>query len=297
LGELPRLKAGLCRRYAIARELGSGGMATVYLAEDLAQDRCVAVKVLRPEIAMALGPERFMREIKIAERLHHPGIVPLYDSGKVNGFLFYVMPFMEGETLRCRLKREGCVPADEAIWITRQVASALSYAHGHNVIHRDIKPENILLSEDEVVVADFGIARAIIAAEVGDAITQSGVPLGTLGYMSPEQAMVRRGLDGRTDIYSLGCVLYEMLVGERPGLWEEEDLSDAALTVQHPPHLRFLSLVPEDIQDPLAKALALWPDNRFETAEAFAGALVEKWGRRRDAHVAGPAPWRRPLGA
>ena len=211
------LRAALSDRYAIERELGSGGMATVYLAQDLKHHRKVALKVLRPEVGATLGADRFIREIQIAARLTHPHIVPLYDSGRAGGLLYYVMPYIQGESLRERIDREGSLSVDEALQIAREVAAALSHAHGNNVIHRDIKPENILFSGGEAVVTDFGIARAISAAG-GSGITHSGLPLGTLGYMSPEQAMGRGELDARTDVYSLGCVLYEMVVGQPPGL-------------------------------------------------------------------------------
>src|SRR5881628_2096065 len=211
--QLARLKAALAARYALERELGRGGMATVYLARDLRHGRLVAIKVLRPEIAAALGPERFLREIETAARLTHPHILPLHDSGQAGGSLYYVMPYVEGESLRDRLEREGPLPLEEALRITREVASALSYAHSHDVVHRDIKPENILLSGGEAVVADFGIARAITAA-AGRNLTETGIALGTPGYMSPEQASGGGPIDGRSDVYSLACVLYEMLVGE-----------------------------------------------------------------------------------
>src|SRR6266513_2312776 len=179
--------------------------------------RPVAIKVLRPEIAAALGPERFLREIELAARLTHPHILPLHDSGQAGGSLYYVMPYIEGESLRDRLEREGQLPLEEALRITREVASALSYAHSHDVVHRDIKPENILLSGGEAVVADFGIARAITQA-AGTRLTETGIRVGTPAYMSPEQAMAQQHIDGRADIYALGCVLYEMLAGHPPFL-------------------------------------------------------------------------------
>src|SRR5213083_1403762 len=213
--QLAHLKAALAARYALERELGRGGMATVYLARDLRHGRLVAIKVLRPEIAAALGPERFLREIQTAARLTHPHILPLHDSGEAAGSLFYVMPYIEGESLRDRLEREGQLPLEEALRISREVAAALSYAHSHDVVHRDIKPENILLSGGEAVVADFGIARAITAAARGK-LTETGIAIGTPGYMSPEQGAASARVDERSDIYSLACVLYEMLAGEPP---------------------------------------------------------------------------------
>src|SRR5947199_3060444 len=212
---LARVQAALAGRYTIERELGRGGMATVYLAQDRKHHRQVAIKVLKPELAAALGPERFLREIDTAARLTHPHILPLHDSGEAAGLLYYVMPYVEGETLRDRLEREGQLPLEEAVRITREVASALSYAHSHDVVHRDIKPENILLSGGEAVVADFGIARAITAAAAGT-LTETGIAIGTPGYMSPGQATESERLDGRSDIYSLGCMLYEMVAGEPP---------------------------------------------------------------------------------
>src|SRR5213076_1198376 len=199
---LAGLKAALANRYAIDRELGHGGTATVYLAQDLKHGRAVAVKVLRPELAAALGAERFLREIEIAARLSHPHILPLHDSGEAAGFLYYVMPFVEGESLRDRLNRERQLPVEEAVRIAREVATALSHAHGHNLVHRDIKPENILLSGGEAVVADFGIARAIVAAGA-DKLTDTGLAVVMPGYMSPEQALTKQHTAARTDISAL----------------------------------------------------------------------------------------------
>src|SRR5207253_2202034 len=212
---LARLQAALADRYTIERELGRGGMATVYLAQDRKHHRQVAVKVLKPDLAAALGPERFLREIDTAARLNHPHILPLHDSGEAEGFLFYIMPYVEGETLRNRLDGAGQLPLAEAVQITREVADALSYAHSHDVVHRDIKPENILLEAGHAVVSDFGIARAITAAG-GEKLTGTGIAVGTPAYMSPEQAAASARVDERSDIYSLGCVLYQMLAGELP---------------------------------------------------------------------------------
>ncbi|HEY6225136.1 MAG TPA: serine/threonine-protein kinase, partial [Gemmatimonadales bacterium] len=199
---LERLTAALAGRYAIEREVGSGGMATVYLARDVKHDRQVAVKILRPELASVLGPDRFLREVAIAAKLNHPHILALHDSGEADGFLYYVMPYMQGESLRRRLERETQLPIEEALAITRQVAAALAYAHAQGVVHRDIKPENILLHEGEAVVADFGIALAA-SAVAGERLTGTGMAVGTAEYMSPEQALAERTLDGRSDVYSL----------------------------------------------------------------------------------------------
>ena len=206
-----RLNTGLAGRYTLERELGEGGMALVFLARDLRHDRKVALKVLRPEISAEIGAERFLREIKMAAGLTHPHILPVYDSGQANGLLFYVMPNMEGRSLRERLDTERQLPIDEALRITREVASALDYAHRQRVVHRDIKPENILFHEGNAMVADFGIGKALTGAA---GVTQAGLAIGTPAYMSPEQAG-GEDIDGRSDIYSLGCVLYEMLSGER----------------------------------------------------------------------------------
>jgi len=213
--QLARLQAALTGRYTVERELGRGGMATVYLASDRKHHRRVAIKVLRPEIAAALGPERFLREIDTAARLNHPHILPLHDSGEVDGLLYYVMPYVEGETLRQRLNRESQLPLDDALRITREVADALGYAHGLGLVHRDIKPENILFQATHAVVSDFGIARAV-AASGRQPLTETGIAVGTPAYMSPQQAAGVKELDGRSDLYSLGCVVYEMLVGEPP---------------------------------------------------------------------------------
>ncbi|MGH7512508.1 MAG: serine/threonine-protein kinase, partial [Gemmatimonadales bacterium] len=203
-------------RYVLDRELGRGGMATVYLAQDLRHDRPVALKVLHPDLAQTLGPERFQREIRLAARLQHPHILTVLDSGEAAGRLWFTMPFVEGESLRGRLTREKQLPLDAALRIATEAARALEYAHKHGVVHRDIKPENILLTADgSTLVADFGIARAL-AAQEGDRLTETGLAIGTPAYMSPEQAAGDKAIDARTDIYSLGAVLYEMLAGEPP---------------------------------------------------------------------------------
>jgi serine/threonine-protein kinase len=268
-----RLRSTLSDRYVIERELGSGGMAVVYLAQDLKHHRQVAIKVLRPEVAGVIGAARFLREIQIAAQLTHPRVVPLYDSGRVDGLLYYVMPFIDGESLRSRLNGDGPLPLEEALDITLAVAAALSKAHEHNIIHRDIKPENILFSGGEVVVADFGIARAISAAG-GEAVSQSDIPIGTVGYMSPEQAMGSRDLDGRTDLYSLACVLYEMVVGKPPGLWFDEIRAEVIGAGRKPEWQRTLEgRLPENVTAALVKALSLYPWDRHETVDQFALAL------------------------
>src|SRR5215217_8270653 len=207
-----RLSAAIADRYRVERELGSGGMATVYLAEDLKHHRRVAVKVLRPELAAVIGAERFLSEIRTTAKLQHPHILPLFDSGESEGFLFYVMPFVEGESLRQRLDRETQLSIPDVVRIATEIAAGLDYAHRHGVIHRDIKPENILLHEGSALIADFGIALA--ASKSGSTrMTETGMSLGTPHYMSPEQAMGEREITARSDVYALGCVLYEMLTG------------------------------------------------------------------------------------
>ncbi len=268
-----RLKSALADRYKIERELGQGGMAIVYLAEDLKHHRKVAVKVLRPELAAVLGAERFLREIQISARLHHPHILPLYDSGDAAGFLFYVMPFVEGESLRNRLDRERQLPVDDAVRIAREVADALAYAHSHDVVHRDIKPGNILLESGHAVVADFGIARAITSAG-GDRLTGTGLAVGTPVYMSPEQAAGDSQIDGRSDIYALGCVLYEALAGQPPHTGgSAQAIIAKRLTEEVPNVTTARSTVPAEVERAVAKALARVPADRFATAAAFAAAL------------------------
>lgn len=273
-------------RYRVEREIGSGGMATVYLARDPKHDRSVAIKVLRPELAATLGAERFLREIEIASSLTHPHILPLFDSGEADGLLYYVMPYVEGESLRERLARETRLPVDDAIRIADQVSSALAYAHERGVVHRDIKPENILLTGDRAVVADFGIARALAAAGRGR-LTQTGTSIGTCAYMSPEQAGGAGAVDGRADVYSLGCVMYELVAGRVPF----DGSTHVAVLVQHsttpPPRLRSSDPgVPLFLERAVLRAMAKDPGDRFATASEFAEALttgkvVSRLGRRR----------------
>ena len=271
---LERLRVGLSDRYAIDREIGQGGMAHVVLAEDRKHHRRVAIKVMRPEVAETLGTERFLREIEIAARLTHPHILPLHDSGETDRLLYYVMPFVEGESLRDRLTRERQLPLGDALRITREVSSALAYAHSQGVVHRDIKPENILLSAGHAVVSDFGIARAVSAA-AADRLTQTGVTLGTAVYMSPEQATGEREIDGRSDIYSLGCVLYEMVAGEPPFSGPTAQAMIARRLVGPPPSLTGTrEEIPERLEWAVRKALARVPADRF-TAEQFAAAIAE----------------------
>jgi len=268
-----RLTASLADRYRIERELGQGGMATVYLAEDLKHHRKVAVKVLRPELASALGPDRFLREIQTTANLRHPHILPLYDSGEADGFLFYVMPFVEGETLADRLSREKQLPLEDALQIAREVADALSYAHRRGVIHRDIKPANILLEAGHAAVADFGIARAVDAAG-GGRLTETGLVLGSPLYMSPEQALGEKNLDGRSDLYALGCVLYEMLAGQPLFMGPTvESVVHQHVAASPPPITQLRPAVPAEVVATVQRALAKTPADRFTDVGQFAEAL------------------------
>jgi len=273
LDDTTRLVTALEERYRIERQLGAGGMATVYLATDLKHDREVALKVLRPELGAVLGAERFLAEIKITARLDHPHILTLIDSGETEGFLWYVLPYVRGESLRAKLAREKQLSIDEAVRIATQVASALDYAHRHGVVHRDIKPENILLHEGEAVVADFGIALAVREAG-GTRITETGLSLGTPQYMSPEQATGGSELDARSDVYSLAAVVYEMLAGEPPHTGPTAHAVIAKLVTERPTRIRTVrDTVPEGVDAAIAKALAKVPADRFQDARQFAAAL------------------------
>ena len=269
-----RLTAALSDRYRVDRELGAGGMATVYLAHDLRHDRDVAIKVLHPDLGAALGGERFLSEIRTTARLQHPHILPLLDSGEADGLLYYVMPLVTGETLRARLERERQLPIADAVRIAREVASALDYAHRQNVIHRDIKPENILLHDGSALVADFGIALAVQSAG-GQRMTQTGLSLGTPQYMSPEQAMGERTIDARSDIYALGAMTYEMLVGEAPFTGATVQAIVAKVLTERPTALRTIrDTVPPHVEHVVFSALAKLPADRPESAKAFADALI-----------------------
>ncbi len=271
---LPRLTTALESRYRIEREVGVGGMATVYLARDLRHDRDVGIKVLHPDLAAALGAERFLAEIKTTAKLQHPHILPLLDSGEAGGLLYYVMPYVAGESLRTRLDRETQLAVDDAVRIGREVLSALDYAHRNGVVHRDIKPENILIHEDQALVADFGIALAVSAAG-GARMTQTGLSLGTPAYMAPEQAMGERAIDGRADIYALGAVLYEMLVGEAPFTGPTVQAIVARVMTESPrPVTGQRKSVPANVNAAVLRSLEKLPADRFHSAAEFSAALA-----------------------
>jgi TolB-like protein/Flp pilus assembly protein TadD/tRNA A-37 threonylcarbamoyl transferase component Bud32 len=275
---LDRLRAALTDRYTFEREIGRGGMATVYRAQDLKHQRPVAVKVLHPYLAANLGAERFLREIQIAASLQHPHIVPLYDSGQASDLLYYVMPYVEGESLRRRLERDKQLPLEEALQLARAVAAALDYAHRHGIVHRDIKPENVMLHEGEPMVTDFGIAKALSAA-AADTLTQTGATVGTPAYMSPEQAAGAVELDGRSDVYSLGCVVYEMLAGRTPFVGPTAQAIIAQCFTNPPPPLRTVRAdVPEWTERVVTKALAKEPGDRYATAAQLSQALKPPGG-------------------
>jgi TolB-like protein len=271
---LTTLRDALAGRYAVERELGRGGMATVFLARDVKHRRPVAIKVLHQELAVALGADRFLREIEIAAALQHPHILPLFDSGRAGELLFYVMPYVEGESLRDRLAREKQLSLEDTVKITAEVASALTYAHSHGVVHRDIKPENIMLSGGSAVVADFGIARAISAAD-SQHLTETGTAIGTPAYMSPEQATGSGDVDGRSDQYSLACVTYEMLVGAPPftGPTARAVMARHSLDTVSPPSI-VRDTIPDGVEDAILRALSKVPADRFPTALLFAEALT-----------------------
>jgi eukaryotic-like serine/threonine-protein kinase len=270
----PSLREALSDRYRIEREIGAGGMATVYLAEDLRHRRRVAVKVLRPELGAVLGADRFLSEINVTANLQHPHLLPLFDSGETGGLLYYVMPYVEGESLRARLDRERQLPVDEALRIAMAIAGALDYAHRHGIIHRDLKPENILLHDGQPLVADFGIALAVSNAG-GARVTQTGLSLGTPQYMSPEQATGDRVIDARSDIYSLAAVLYEMLAGDPPHIAGTTQAIIAKVLTERPPSVRaYRDSVPEHVDAAIQRGLAKLPADRFPSAGEFAEVLV-----------------------
>ncbi|HEY6061059.1 MAG TPA: protein kinase [Gemmatimonadales bacterium] len=297
---LSRLTTALTDRYVIERELGAGGMATVYLAHDVRHERPVALKLLRPELAAILGGERFLKEIRLTANLQHPHILGLHDSGEVDGLVYYVMPYVEGESLRQRLEREHQLPVDEAIRIATEVAGALDYAHRHGVIHRDIKPENILLHDGSAMVADFGIALAASRSDSGSRLTETGMSLGTPHYMSPEQAMGEREITAKSDVYALGCVVYEMLSGEPPFTGPTAQAIVARVMMEQP---RSLTLqrhsIPPHVEAAVNRALEKLPADRFASAAQFAEALTHPGlaAATTQARVAVPAPagtpWRR----
>jgi serine/threonine protein kinase/Flp pilus assembly protein TadD len=271
---LDRLEKALSDKYDIERELGRGGMATVYLAKDRKHDRAVALKVLHPELSSSLGPDRFLREIKVAARLNHPHILPLHDSGEASGFLYYVMPYVEGESLRSRLNRLGKLPLDEALYLARGIAGALDYAHRQRVVHRDIKPENIMLHEGEAMVMDFGIAKAVSVA-AGDTLTQTGMMVGTPAYVSPEQAAGEGEIDGRSDQYSLACMLYEVLTGKKAFTGSTAQAVLSKRFTDPVPSLRNADpTVPDEIDEAISKAMSKEPRERYNTSGEFAKALI-----------------------
>jgi serine/threonine protein kinase len=270
---LERVTRTLADRYQVERLIGEGGMATVYLAKDLKHDRDVALKILKPELGAVLGTDRFLAEIRVTARLQHPNLLPLFDSGDAEGILYYVMPYVEGESLRARLDRERQLPLDDTLHIATAVANALDYAHAHQIVHRDLKPENILLQSGQPLIADFGIALAVSKAG-GQRVTQTGLSLGTPQYMSPEQATGDRQIDKRSDIYSLGAVVYEMLAGEAPHTGGTVQAIVAKVLTERPRHVRMLRpSVPEHVDEAIDGALEKVPADRWQTAGEFAEAL------------------------
>jgi serine/threonine-protein kinase len=288
-----RLKAALADRYRIEHEIGSGGMATVYLAEDLKHDRQVAVKVLDPDLAQTLGAERFLREIKTAANLTHPHILPVHDSGEADGFLFYVMPYVRGGSLRARLEEEQQLPVEEAVSIASEIADALAHAHERDVVHRDVKPANILLSGAHALLADFGVAQAVAEGDQ-TRLTRTGISLGTPAYMSPEQASGEQDLDGRSDQYALGCVLYEMLAGQPPFTGAQvESVVRQHLTAEPPEVTQLRPTVPQGVAEALAKSLAKAPADRFQTTGEFGARLGAELHTPAGGVAAAPNPGRR----
>jgi serine/threonine-protein kinase len=282
------LSKALAGRYSIERELGRGGMATVHLAHDVRNDRRVALKVLHPQLAFTLGADRFAREIRVAARLDHPNILRVLDSGDVGGQLWFAMPFVQGESLYDRLRREPQLPQAEALRITRCVASALAYAHEQGVVHRDIKPDNIMLAGDEVLVADFGVARAV--SEVQSKLTATGMIVGTPTYMSPEQAAGDTNIDGRSDVFALACVTYEMLVGEPPFKGPTPQMTLMLRLMQPPRPVRPVVDVTEELERALLRGLAKDPAQRWTTAALFADALEGRLPALPAAPPPAPAP-------
>jgi serine/threonine-protein kinase len=290
MSDVTRLTAALADRYRIEGELGQGGMATVYLARDLKHERDVAIKVLKPELAAVLGAERFLAEIKVTANLQHPNLLPLFDSGVADGLLYYVMPFVEGETLRARLKGEAQLPVDEAIRLVTLIAGALDFAHARGVVHRDLKPENILLQSGQPIVADFGIALAVAQAG-GERITQTGLSLGTPHYMSPEQAAGERVIDARSDEYSLAAMMYEMLTGEPPHTGATSQAIIARLLTEAPRRVRATrAAVPAALDDVILRGLAKSPADRFASCGDFARAAAAAASAGTSASVSRRAP-------
>jgi eukaryotic-like serine/threonine-protein kinase len=270
-----QVQANLGAAYTVERELGGGGMSRVFVAQDEERGRRVVVKILPPDLAAGVSLERFQREIRLATQLRHPHIVPVLGSGEADGLPYYVMPFVEGESLRDRLLRQQQLPVDEAIRIAREVAMALEYAHGLDIVHRDIKPENILLDDTHAAVADFGICRAITHSTDIDPITLAGMAVGTPQYMSPEQAAGEREIDGRSDVYSLACVLYEILVGDPPFTGRTAQAVIAKRFAGAVPSIRVVRpSVPIEVEQAIMRALAVEPDHRFQSGAQFADALL-----------------------
>jgi eukaryotic-like serine/threonine-protein kinase len=269
-----QVQANLGAAYTVERELGGGGMSRVFVAHDATRDRSVVLKILPPELAAGLSLERFQREIRLAAQLQHPHIVPVIGTGDADGLPYYMMPFVSGESLRDRLRREPQLPIHQAVQVACEVAQALDYAHGHDIVHRDIKPENVLLHDGHALVADFGICRAITHSTDVDPITLTGMAVGTPQYMSPEQAAGEREIDGRSDIYSLGCVLYEMLVGEAPFTGRTAQAVIAKRFAGTAPSIRVVRpMVPAEVERAVVRALARAPDDPDQTGAQFAVAL------------------------